>query len=272
MVFGKVPEAGEALAGLIAVGILCRTDDKEFPLLPARYHLALSGIEGVSVRLDGTHPESWSALAGKRAAGGPEDAFWPLLTCRNCGQPYIEAYGNGEVLAPRGETQRAERMVLWLGEPDRLLRTDEVGGEDGEEPDEAAPEERVTFGSRTGRLAGPADAEAITLASVPLERDEDEQRFYVEKRRCPACGYVERRFAEPIAAMRPGDEPLAAVAAQHCCSRRYRRRLSASGGSARWMVASCWCFPTIARMLRSSRRTSSGRAATSPCARRSARW
>ena len=105
-------------------------------------------------------------------------------------------------------------MVLWLGEPDRLLRTDEVGGEDGEEPDEAAPEERVTFGSRTGRLAGPADAEAITLASVPLERDEDEQRFYVEKRRCPACGYVERRFAEPIAAMRPGDEPLAAVAAQ----------------------------------------------------------
>ena len=52
------------------------------------------------------------------------------------------------------------------------------------------------------------------MASVPLERDEDEQRFYVEKRRCPACGYVERRFAEPIAAMRPGDEPLAAVAAQ----------------------------------------------------------
>ena len=60
------------------------------------------------------------------------------------------------------------------------------------------------------------------MASVPLERDEDEQRFYVEKRRCPACGYVERRFAEPIAAMRPGDEPLAAVAAQLLLEALYR--------------------------------------------------
>ena len=93
----------------------------------------MSGIEG---RIGASRWNSSRKLVrarGKRAAGGPEDAFWPLLTCRNCGQPYIEAYGNGEILAPRRETQRAERMVLWLGEPDRLLRTDEVGGEDGEE-------------------------------------------------------------------------------------------------------------------------------------------
>jgi hypothetical protein len=112
-VFGPVPEAGEALAGLFAVGVLCRASDKEFSLLPARYHLALSGIEGVSVRLDAEHAERWSDLAGKRAAGDAQDRYWPLLTCRNCGQPYIEAYADGAGLAPRPASTHAERRVLW---------------------------------------------------------------------------------------------------------------------------------------------------------------
>jgi DEAD/DEAH box helicase len=213
-VFGPAPEAGEALAGLIAVGVLCRTSDKEFPLLPARYHLALSGIEGVSVRLDAEHPERWSDLAGKRSAGDAEDRYWPLLTCRNCGQPYIEAYANGPGLAPRPASTHAERRVLWLGDLDRLLRTDEAGSDEEEASDETATSERLSFDPSTGRFASPETGAAVTLATVDLERDEDEQRLYVAKRRCPACGHVERRFAEPIAAMRAGDEPLAAVAAQ----------------------------------------------------------
>jgi hypothetical protein len=111
-VFGSAPEADEALAGLIAVGILCRADN-EFPLLPARYHLALSGVEGVSVRLDSAHLECWAApLAGGRAAGAPDDVFWPLLTCRNCGQSYVAAYTQGDRLTPRPETRQAERKVL----------------------------------------------------------------------------------------------------------------------------------------------------------------
>ena len=213
-VFGEGAEASDALAGLIAVGILCRSSDKEFPLLPARYHLALSGIEGVYLSLDRAQPECWAALEGKRLAGAPDQLFWPLLTCRNCGQPYVEAYYNGEMLTPRRETERAERKVLWLGEPDRLLSTDEAGGDDGDGPDDAASEDWFSFCPRTGQLTAPDDAGAISLVAVPLERDEEEQRLYVEKRRCPACGYVERRFAEPIAPLRPGDEPLAAVAAQ----------------------------------------------------------
>jgi hypothetical protein len=212
-VFGPAPEAGEALAGLIGVGVLCRAGDKEFPLLPARYHLALSGIEGVSVRLDAEHPERWSDLVGKRSAGDAEDRYWRLLTCRNCGQPYVEVYANGAGLAPRPASTHAERRVLWLGDPDRLLQTDEAGSEE-EASDETATSGRLSFDPRTGRFASSQGGAALTLATVDLERDEDEQRLYVAKRRCPACGHVERRYAEPIAAMRAGDEPLAAVAAQ----------------------------------------------------------
>src|SRR5208282_3784569 len=49
---GNGNTSADALAGVVAVGLLCRTDASTYPLLPARYHVAASGIEGACVKLD----------------------------------------------------------------------------------------------------------------------------------------------------------------------------------------------------------------------------
>ena len=51
-----------ALAALLRVGMIARRRADEFPLLPARYHLAANTIEGISVRLDPTSSEGWGDI------------------------------------------------------------------------------------------------------------------------------------------------------------------------------------------------------------------
>lgn len=203
--------ASLALTAVISLGVLARPSvPGAFPLLPARFHLAASGVEGVALRLSANEPENWSNFQlsrnGMHMAGAPA---YPLLVCRNCGEPYVEGWDDGIMLHPRPEiSPGARRRVLRLiqtGEAATEILQDEVEAETDDEPP-------FEFFVDTGELAdGPEDG-VLSLAAAPMRDDPEERRSYVQK--CVFCGATGGRFAEPVTQIHPGDDALASVMAQ----------------------------------------------------------
>ena len=110
-----------------------------FPLLPARYHLAASGVDGVALRLSVDDSEHWNeyrlSRTGTHINGTPA---YTLLVCRNCGEPYVEAWDDGRALNSRSDMDPiAKRRVL------RLTAAGTVAGE-LEEEDATGEETRRT--------------------------------------------------------------------------------------------------------------------------------
>lgn len=213
-IFPGEADATEGLAALIAVGLLAREDIAgAFPLLPARYHLAASGVEGAALRLSTSEPENWSDFAFGRGGQTIEKSpAYSLLVCRNCGEPYVEAWDNGRSLLARAEkdaSARAGRLVL------RLLTDSAVAQEDDEtdeEVEKAKDTERVHFDPITGNIADGPGYGILSLDCAQMTEDKEERRTYVE--RCSCCGEKGGRFSEPVASLYPGDDALAAVTAQ----------------------------------------------------------
>lgn len=214
LVFGDDPAlASQALTALIAAGVLAKPAlSGTFPLLPARYHLAASGVEGIALTLSVENPEHWDGppvvnRAGTHVCGAPA---YPLLVCRNCGEPYVEGWDDGHALHPRPDlAQRGTRRVL------RLVGAGETAFEDDAEEIESADAEGVDlfwFDPQSGELIdGPSDG-ILGLQEAEMMQDTDERRSYVK--RCLSCGHRGGRHAEPVTAINPGDDALAAVTAQ----------------------------------------------------------
>lgn len=208
-------ESGEtaqtALTALISLGVLARPSvPGAFPLLPARFHLAASGVEGVALRLSASDAENWSDFRlsrnGMHIAEAPA---YPLLVCRNCGEPYVEGWDDGTMLHPRPEiSPGSRRWVL------RLIRAGEAATEvDSEEQDEGSEDEPpFEFFADTGELADGPEEGVLSLAEAPMRDDAEERRSYVRK--CLSCGATGGRFAEPVTPIHPGDDALASVTAQ----------------------------------------------------------
>lgn len=203
--------AAAALTALISLGVLARPSvPGAFPLLPARFHFAASGVEGVALRLSAHDPEHWSEFhlsrTGMHIGGAPA---YPLLVCRNCGEPYIEGWDDGTVLHPRPEiSPDAKRRVL------RLIRAGQAATEpDADDLESAADSAPLfDFSVDTGELADGPGHGVISLAAAPMRDDPEERRRYVT--RCLSCGATGGRYAEPVTSVHPGDDALAAVAAQ----------------------------------------------------------
>ena len=207
-IFCKDADARSALAALISVGLLARERiPGAFPLLPARYHIAASGVEGASLLLSASEPENWSDFVFGR--GGQTLGLSPayaLLVCRNCGEPYIEAWDNRSHLLARPERDpSATRCVL------RLLTNAGTAREEAE--DEADEDvERFHFDPVTGEIADGPGPNILSLKPAETFMDDEERRVYV--RRCACCGEASGRFAEPVTTLYPGDDALASVAVQ----------------------------------------------------------
>lgn len=212
-VFGSTneAEAGKALTALISIGVLAKPSlPGAFPLLPARYHLAASGVDGVALRLSTDDSEHWReyrlSRTGTHIDGSP---VYPLLVCRNCGEPYVEAWDDGRMLHPRPDiAPMAKRRVLRLTAAGTMAA--EVEAEDL--AGDGKPEQPIDFDPTTGQLMDKPGNGILSLEPTQMWEDREERRAYV--RNCLSCGQSGGRFAEPVTSIHPGDDALAAVTAQ----------------------------------------------------------
>ncbi len=207
----RLDDQRAACAALISVGVLAKPSiPGSFPLLPARYHLGASGVEGVCLKLDARDEEHWSDMTfGRLVKADDGIPRFPLLLCRNCGEPYVETWDDGQFLHPKSETN-AKRLVLRLnGVPQDQAseyEDDEESAEDDIEP------ETEYFDPETGALADGPGLGILGLLRAEMQDDEEEGRSYVK--RCSSCKSPAGRYPEPISSVHPGDDALAAVVAQ----------------------------------------------------------
>ncbi|MCZ2156435.1 MAG: hypothetical protein LC114_21445, partial [Bryobacterales bacterium] len=204
-VFGETEPCAEAgLAGLIAIGIRARLYERDFALLPARYHFFANGIDNVTVRLDASIEGFSLARLGDHFLED-EHNLYRLLVCRKCGQPYVEGFQAGSELCPTNRKgTRSERRVLWLG----------GGGshvdDEGDDRRDEQPERDDTWqlDPRTGEI-NPPSGPTVSMRLVALTKDDDGGGRYLRK--CPACGGTAGTDAEVVTGFHPGNFALSAV-------------------------------------------------------------
>jgi hypothetical protein len=204
------PDAGDtaitALVGLISVGVLAVSSHANvFPLLPARYHLISRAPDRTAVTLQSGAPDNLCEVVIGAEKGSDDRPAFELFVCRNCGEPYIEAWEGPASLEPvsGGGLRRLLRLV--------------PGGVAAEEDDDDEtvvpdPGHLIHFDPLTGLPTEPDDPGSVTLENVELQEDPDEGTRYMS--RCAACNHRSARFNEPVTTVRPGDEAIAAVASQ----------------------------------------------------------
>ena len=210
----KESVAGHALAALISIGVLAKPELKgAFPLLPARYHFIASAIEGVGVQLNAAKPEFLEKVVfGRREIAPGEPPVFPLMVCRNCGEPYIEAWEarNGlQLLAQyeRGSTRTVLRLTG--GEGTQAI---EDADQDVIAETETTEFENIRFDPSNGRIVDVDEPGTIELFEPKMREDDDDRKRYVQA--CMSCGDRSNRYAEPLSSIHPGDDALAAVASQ----------------------------------------------------------
>lgn len=204
---GAGENATQALVGLISVGVLgVSSHENVFPLLPARYHLISRAPDRTAITLKAGAADTLGEVVIGAETGSDDRPAFEIFVCRNCGEPYIEAWEGPASLEPTaGAGVR------------RLLRL--VPGGTAAEEEESEDEDDITdsgnlicFDPNTGLPSDPDDANAVTLENIELQEDPDEGTRYMS--RCAACNHRSARFNEPVTAVRPGDEAIAAVASQ----------------------------------------------------------
>jgi hypothetical protein len=205
------PDRYQALSATIRLGMLARANDGGFPLLPGRYHLAVNSIEGISVLLSNSD-EGWSKLKATKSHVDSDGVYFPLMVCRKCGQPFVEAFQEGDGLSNRRSVDsegKAKRCVFWLGKPVDLV--EDEADEDDEVPAGTKPVyEKSWVDPKSGKVG--AAAGAIPLYAIQTQQDEQERADYVKK--CPACGTGSGGQAEVVTRMHPGDAALGSVVTQ----------------------------------------------------------
>lgn len=206
----ETPEKAErALIALVNVAVLAVPKSSDsFPLLPARYHIAATTIEGALVELSDVSSEHWSrVLSGKvgRDATETASAAWPLMVCRTCGEPYVESWDDGKRLnAVPSRDGRAIRTVL------RLVSNTPAALD--EEDDEEEDVELVYFDPKNGAIEdGPGDGILGLQVAECIDDDHDRKKYV---RSCLACGEKGGAYAEPLTAIYAGDESTSAMATQ----------------------------------------------------------
>ncbi|MBF9052036.1 DEAD/DEAH box helicase [Roseobacter sp. HKCCD9010] len=203
------PDAGDdavpGLVGLISIGVLAVSADAAvFPLLPARYHLISRAPDRTGITLrSGAGDNLGSVVIGAERDDEDRPAY-ELYVCRNCGEPYVEAWDNGAYLDP--VAGGGDRHLL------RLVPGGMALEEEGEDVDDVDPGQIVYIDPTNGHPMEPDDAGAVALEAVTLQVDPEDGGRYM--RRCAACNHRSARFNEPVTTVRPGDEAIAAVAAQ----------------------------------------------------------
>ena len=203
-------DRNQALRALVTMAVFARPNDSSFPLLPARYHLAASGIEGGVVRLDATSPEGWSDFRPKKSHNARDTVpYYSLLSCRNCGEPYLEGWRCRDGSIVGKPVAGASRVIFRIASMarDATVEHDIDGGQelDGDTYS-------VYIDATTGQAGAVDRVNSVLITCCGLRTDPETEKLYVP--RCAACGSGRGRFVEPISHLHPGDDALSAVAVQ----------------------------------------------------------
>lgn len=201
-------ELEEALTGLVKIGIYAKSSTDSFPLLPCKHHLIASAIEGSCVSLDNSE-EGFNNLELRSHHQTKDEIFYPLLTCRQCGQPYIEGYLHNSTLHNRypSSNSNAQRKIFWLGKP--------ASYENFDEEDEAECGGTKKWATLN---INPVNGDKVNNGGVKLyelktEDDEFDKTSYLKH--CAACNSkASGSNAEIITRFYPGNESLSSVVTQ----------------------------------------------------------
>lgn len=198
-----------ALRSLVSTAVFARPSESEFPILPARYHLAVTGIEGGVVRLDSATSERWSDFRLKKSHIDPDKIpYYSLLPCRNCGEPYLEGwYHNGTMYG--APVPGAERTIFRIAS---LVKSTAIEIGINEEEAESEVGSYRFIDPETGASGSTGANGVVRVLLSNLQEDLEEKRHYL--RACDVCGNRAIRFPEPISSMHPGNDAIAAVATQ----------------------------------------------------------
>lgn len=205
-IFGAAGAESEAgLAGLVSVGIRARLRPEEFSLLPARYHFFTNGLDNITVCLAPAKEGFSQARIGNHFVENGHNLY-RLLVCRKCGQPFVEGFQEGtQLLTTRQKAPRAERRIMWLGEPGTRF------DDEGDDSDEVAttPDDVWQVNPENGEI-NPPNGPTVALRLVQLAADDDAGSGR-HLRKCPACGGTAGTDAEIVTGFHPGNFALSAI-------------------------------------------------------------
>lgn len=197
-----------ALTGIVQLGMYAKSSDNGFPLLPCRHHIIAGAIEGASV-LPANSREGFSDLKLISRGETSSGIYYPLLTCRQCGQPYLEGYLYKDKLHNRYPTTQegAQRRVYWLGQPTTSSIFDE---DDDAEQGENLTWRSIRIDAMTGLLI---EDGGVELFEIETKEDEHDRKHYLKN--CAACkAQASGANAEIISRFYPGNESLSSVITQ----------------------------------------------------------
>ena len=205
-VFPSKDNAQDGLFGLITIASKAKLHPNEFALLPARYHFFANGIDNITVRLSAT-PEGFSRVYLGNKYKEDDEHLYRLLSCRKCGQPFIEAFQDGQtLLTERSKSKRLMRRVFWLGNHGNNVEDED----DDVVAEEESDSDYYSFDPRTGIIDSTTDSSIkLELATLTQDKEDEEGRNYLRK--CPSCGATAGTDAEIVTGFHPGDHALSAV-------------------------------------------------------------
>jgi hypothetical protein len=113
-----------ALAAVLRIGMMARSSETEFPLLPARYHIAANSIEGLSLLLDGSSAVSPISKAttikdgcgtdchlGHMEVRGKSSGWVSLLTCEHWTKPMTRRRKRGHKICSKHRCLSMQKAV-----------------------------------------------------------------------------------------------------------------------------------------------------------------
>ncbi|MDC0267835.1 DEAD/DEAH box helicase [bacterium] len=215
----ELSAAEEGLKGMISVGAFAREDEFSYPLLPARYHFFVTGIEDATMRLT-SERESSDRFDDLRFARVFRDELtdkerFRLMTCRKCGEAFFEAFeSDSHVRGCRAPGTHSRRSVFWLKPKDSEVHSEDEIFEDEEAQVDTLPDEcyihlddfKIVDRLTENDIASEWLVTRRADLRVPRNADEGADAILTK---CPSCGAVDR--AEIITPFHPGDQAMSEV-------------------------------------------------------------
>lgn len=201
-------DAEAALTGVIQLGMYAKSSVNKFPLLPCRHHIMAGAIEGLSV-LPSDEREGYSAIKLAKTYSDDAGLYYPMLTCRQCGQPYFEGfYHKGKLHNQRPSVKTAvSRRIFWLGHTAEYTTFDE----DDENEVKVTDWRKIRIDPTNGEIV--TDGSGVLLYEVATVEDPREKTNYLTK--CVSCNAkATGATAEIITGFYPGNESLSSVITQ----------------------------------------------------------